>query len=201
MEPHDNFRTSLRFFFDPTCPWAYRASLWLREVAELLPLEVNWQVFSLEYINRAKKDDAYLAPLRLNQPALRLLALAVELEGQAGIDALFLELGRARHTRGEKLSDEGVLARALANAGLPVTLLSAARENPALDARLETGYAEAAAAGVFGVPSLWFADAAHPFYGPLIERVPEGMEAVRLFEHVRALESLPYFYELKRIRG
>lgn len=193
--------SSVRFLFDPACPWAYRASTWVREVAEVLPLEIQWELFSLEYINRDQGKAAQLERLSQNRQSLRLLARAEEIEGQAGIDALYLELGCARHERKEALSDEGVLARALATVGLPITLLAETRSDPELDARLEVKYAAAIAAGAFGVPTLFINDSPTPFYGPLIDVVPTGIEAARLWEHVSALAALPYFYELKRTHG
>lgn len=188
----------IRFLFDPACPWAYQASLWIREVAEVLPLDIKWELFSLEFINRDQGNARQMERLQQNRQALRLLARAGEIEGQAGIDALYLELGRARHERKEMLSDEGVLARALAVVGLPITLLAETREDPELDARLEKGYAAAMAAQAFGVPTLFINGSDVPFYGPLIDTVPTGIEAARLWEHVSALAALPYFYELKR---
>lgn len=190
----------VRFLFDPACPWAYRASLWIREAAELLPLEVEWELLSLEYINRNDKDNRYLENLRQNRQALRLLARAREIEGQAGLDALYLALGQAVHERKESLSDESTLARALSKVGLPVTLVAETREDPQLDARLESAYQAALDSKAFGVPTLYVNHSEKPIYGPLIEQVPQGYQAARMWEHVSALAELPYFYEMKRIR-
>lgn len=193
-------REQVRFLFDPACPWAYRASLWLREVAELLPLEIEWQVFSLEAINRNKKDEAYLQSLRHQQTALRLLEQTSKREGQSALDALYLELGKARHTRGESLADEAVLLRALTVCGLPLGLLADARENADLDAAIAARADSAVSQGAFGVPSLNLAGAKRWFYGPLLARVPEGYRAVRIWEHVRGLMLTPEFFELKSSR-
>jgi 2-hydroxychromene-2-carboxylate isomerase len=187
----------VRFLFDPACPWAYRASLWIREVAELLPLEVEWEILSLEYINREEPDNH---KLRQNRQALRLLARAAEIEGQAGIDALYLELGRAVHERQESLGDEVTLARALSTVGLPVTLLAETRADPDLDARLAEGYQAAVDSKAFGVPTLYINASDRPIYGPLLDQVPLGYDAAEIWKHVSALAELPYFYELKRTR-
>ena len=45
--------TSVDFHFDIMCPWAYQASLWIRDVRDQLGLSVGWRFFSLEEINRA----------------------------------------------------------------------------------------------------------------------------------------------------
>jgi 2-hydroxychromene-2-carboxylate isomerase len=191
---------NVRFLFDPTCPWAYRASLWVREVAEMMPLTVEWELFSLEFINREQVTPEVLNKLNKYRQAMRLLANAEELEGQAGIDALYLELGKAVHERKERLADEAVLARALSVVGLPLTLLAETRADSALDARLESQYARAVESKAFGVPTLYINGSHTPFYGPLIDSVPLGYEAARLWEYVAGLAALPYFYELKRAR-
>lgn len=195
-----NGQQTLRFLFDPACPWAYRASLWVREVAEILPLQVTWEIFSLEYINQDQADKSYLERLGRNRQALRLLARAKAIEGEAGIDALYLEVGRAAHTRREDLGDEAVLARALAVVGLPLSLLAETRADPQLDKQLELGYAAAVASRAFGVPTLYFNGSETPFYGPLIDVVPSGYEAARLWDYTAGLAALPYFYEMKRAR-
>ena len=46
--------TAVDFHFDIMCPWAYQASLWMRDVRDQLGLEVRWRFFSLEEINRAE---------------------------------------------------------------------------------------------------------------------------------------------------
>src|SRR5258708_37765955 len=45
--------TTVDFHFDIMCPWAYQASIWMRDVRDQLGLEVRWRFFSLEEINRA----------------------------------------------------------------------------------------------------------------------------------------------------
>ena len=197
MSNQSNDHQSVRFLFDPACPWAYRASLWIREVAEMLPLQVSWELFSLEYVNRERLEGPSLERLRQNRQALRLLSRAKEIEGNAGIDALYLELGQAVHVRQESLGDEAVLARALTNVGLPLTVLAETREDPRLDSQLESSYASAVADKVFGVPTLYVNESQKPFYGPLISSVPTGYDAAKLWEHVSGLATLPYFYELK----
>lgn len=190
----------VRFLFDPTCPWAYRASLWVREVAEVLPLEVEWEPFSLEYVNRSRLAGPELEKARRTRHAMRLMARAFELEGHAGIDALYLELGKAVHERKEDLSDEAVLARVLSSTGFSLALLAETRKDEQLDAKLEKSYARAEQDQAFGVPTLYINENPRPFYGPLISSVPSGYEAGKLWEYISGLTSLPYFYELKRSR-
>lgn len=189
----------VRFLFDPACPWAFRAATWIQEVAEVIPLIITWEVFSLAYINRDQINTPYMAKLKRNQQALRLLAKSKEIKGEAGIGALYMEFGQAVHAHKKSLSDEAVLARALTKVGLSISLLAETRDDEALDQKLETSYANAIESGAFGVPTMYI-NTEEPFYGPLIDSIPTGYEAIKLWEHVSALISLPYFFELKRNR-
>ena len=41
------------FYFDVSCPWAWRTSLWIREVEKVRPIQVTWKFLSLAKINEA----------------------------------------------------------------------------------------------------------------------------------------------------
>lgn len=190
----------VRVLFDPVCPWAYRASLWIREVTKVRPLKVEWRILSLEYVNRDKKDDVHLALLRRNRRTLRLLERARQMAGEETFVDLFLRIGEARHEQRRSLTDKKMLETALEKTGMPLRLLSETQNDPKLDAELEASYADAVFQGAIGVPTLYVDGGQTPFYGPIIDTVPTGKEAVALWEHVRALIQLPCFYELKRNR-
>jgi len=191
----------IRFLFDPICPWAYQASLWIREVVKVRPLYIEWGLLSLEFINRDVKDDEYLAPLRRIRRTFRLLEQARQVGGNQALDDLYLAIGEARHERNRSLTDKKMLEKALTSAGLSVSLFEETRTNHEIDEQLENAYKQAVALGAFGVPTLFLDDGHTPFYGPLIEIVPTGEEAGQLWDHISALISLPYFYELKRGRA
>ena len=44
--------TEIEFYFDPMCPWAYKTSVWIRDVRSQIDLDIRWRFFSLEEINR-----------------------------------------------------------------------------------------------------------------------------------------------------
>jgi predicted DsbA family dithiol-disulfide isomerase len=190
----------VHFLFDPICPWAYQASLWIREVTIVRPVKIEWGLLSLEFINRDKKDDKYLAPLRRYRRTFRLLERARQIGGNQALDILYLILGEARHERNRSLNDQKMLANALTAAGLPLSLIEETRVDPDLDEQLDRAYAEDVSKGAFGVPTIYLDDSQLPFYGPLIEVVPTGEEAGQLWDHISGLISLPYFFELKRGR-
>jgi len=190
----------VRFLFDPLCPWAWNTSLWIREVARVRPLTIEWGLLSLEYVNRKSADPGFLERLARNRHGLRLLARAGQVAGDEGMGRLYLYLGRARHEQGRPLSDETVLALALDQAGLSADLLDATRSDPDLDARLRAGYEREEESGAFGVPTLYIDQIDRPYYGPIIDKVPEGREAAHLWDLVTGLAERRYFYELKRPR-
>ena len=39
--------TSVDFYFSPTCPWAWRTALWMRQVAAEGLVNVDWKLFNL----------------------------------------------------------------------------------------------------------------------------------------------------------
>ena len=49
--------STVEFWFDPTCPWAWMASRWVDEVAEHRDLDVTWNVMSLAVLNEDKDVD------------------------------------------------------------------------------------------------------------------------------------------------
>jgi protein-disulfide isomerase-like protein with CxxC motif len=190
----------VRLLLDPACPWAYRAALWMQEVAKVRPLAVRWELYALEFVNRDKKEDSYLRILRRGRRALRLIAGARRVAGDEAMERLYLLIGEARHEHRRALNDEKMLSQAVEQAGLPLSLLEETRADPQLDAELEGHYVRAERQGAFGVPTLFIGDNGRPFYGPVLDSVPSGEEAGEVWDHVSALARLPYFFELKRNR-
>jgi protein-disulfide isomerase-like protein with CxxC motif len=187
--------TTLTFYFDPLCPWAWRASLWVRAARQQRPLEVQWRVFSLRANNAA-------APVALpSDPALRTLVLARRAGGNEAVDRLYLALGRARHERREDLDSTAVLAAALQQAGLDPALAQQALDDPTTDQEVKAEHRAAVEQfDAYGVPWLVLEDRPFGFNGPVITEVPHGDSAAELWDHVSWLLGQPYFYELKRER-
>lgn len=190
----------LRFLFDPSCPWAWTASLWVREVREVRPVSVEWGLYSLEYINRRSATEEDAERRRRTRLAFRMLALARELEGNEALDRLYLALGRSRHEAQRPLHDADTLVQALGEAGLDPSLYDEARARSELDEALAAEYRAAEATGAFGVPTVYLGSSDTPYYGPLIDTVPRGERAGELWDHFAALVAGGHFFELKRSR-
>lgn len=139
----------VEFFFDPLCPFAWQASVWIRRVAELRGVKVGWRFISLRFVNEdadlpEEMAEAQIRGLRYH----RVCAAARERLGNAVVGALYRAWGeRYWYADGEgEIGDRlAVAARRadpaeiVASLGLPSDLLDAA-DDPSWDAviRAET---------------------------------------------------------------
>ncbi len=47
-------RATADFWFDPTCPWAWMASRWMKEVEQVRDVDTRFHLMSLTYLNEDK---------------------------------------------------------------------------------------------------------------------------------------------------
>jgi len=100
-------QTQVKFYLDPACPWCWRTNLWIREVEQTRPVQVEWDFFSLSMVNKQTESLA-----GLNSPseaALRTLVLARRQSGNEGVAHLYLAIGQAHHERKIKLDDQEMI--------------------------------------------------------------------------------------------
>jgi 2-hydroxychromene-2-carboxylate isomerase len=196
---------NLRFYFDPACPWAWRASLWIREVQKVRPVKVEWDILSLQAANKGKeslKESHFKSEKGFRVMALLRRHYPPE-EANQLIDRLYLALGQAGHERKEDIGQDEVMVAALQQAGIDPALLSAAMEDPTTLDEVERAHERAVEAGGFGVPTLQLTDDPQQLkatFGPVINQVPTGEDAGQLWERVVWLMQRPDFFELKRNR-
>lgn len=189
--------TQLAFYFDPLCPWAWRASKWIREVQQQMPLEVAWKPFSLAEANGMNNPDSYIP--------IRMVVLAEREGGNDAAGQLYEVLGRAMHEQDVDIQEPGVfrqaLQDALAESGLDPTLVERALDDPStLEEAKNANQRAREEYGAYGVPWLVVGDSPFGFNGPVIDSVPEGERALELWQHISWLLTQPYFYEIKRNR-
>ena len=182
--------TSLDFFFDPGCPWTWRTSRWVIDVAARRDVDVRWRAYSLDLKNEAGPTTA--------QGALRVVEAVWADHGDGPIGRLYTEVGARFHDRGDSSLD--ALAGALHAAGLDAGYLAAAHDER-WDAEIRWSMDEAI--GVVGddvgVPILVL-DGEVGLCGPVMDPAPAGAAAAELWDHVVALARTPGFYELERTR-
>lgn len=187
------------FWFDPICPFAWITSRWIGEVEEVRNITTEWHVMSLAVLNEGRDLDAgYRELIDKAWGPVRVIIAAGKQHGAQVIKPLYDAMGSLIHDGGEK--DYGlVIAKALADVGLPAALADAASSDD-FDSQLRASH-EAGISLVgqdVGTPVVAFNGTA--FFGPVLTRIPRGEEAGRLWDATVTLASFPHFFELKRSR-
>lgn len=191
--------SDLLFYFDPLCPFTWRASRWIREVQAQQPLEVEWKFFSLA-LNNGGGDDT-VGPLRA-------LALARREGGNEAVNNVYKALGGLTHDKGLKPWEGNVLEEAfpeaLSQAGLSPDLYARAQQDPATLADVKNEFEEAKTRyKAYGSPWLVRTGQDFGFNGPIMslsDEGPTGQNALDLWTHFSWLINQPYLYEVKRTR-
>jgi len=196
---------NIEFFFDPVCPWAWITSRWVEEIRRQRPMDVDWKFIALRIVNEKRNyerdfppryDDFHTMGLRL----LRVAAAVREAAGPEAIGPYYEAVSGGIHV--DRRRDEFLEADAV------IGVLKDLGHDPGLaDARLdeswdtvvraETEDGLARTGGHVGTPIITFAGG-QSFFGPVINHVPRGPEALELWDTVERLANFPGFSELKR---
>jgi hypothetical protein len=202
----------LHFYFDPVCPFAWMTSKWVRTVAAQRDYVVDWRFISLRMVNAdvdyavhfpAGYEDGHTAGLRL----LRLAAQVRAERGAAAVGALYLALGtflfdtvRDVELTGADQGSREFVEPVLRSLAMPDELGDALDDASFDDViRAETEEALSLTGRDVGTPILHFQPpGGAAFFGPVISRLPDEADAVRLWDHVVGLAAFPGFAELKR---
>lgn len=195
------------FFFDPVCPWAWITSRWVHEVRRERGIDVEWRLISLRIINEHRDYDrdfppGYAAGHGLGLRLLRVAAAIADDHGNDAVERYYTEVGTRFHIERRFGDLVGGLAieESLLAAGLPGELAAAADDEQWTGpVRADSELALSRTGRDVGTPVLTFEPPDGPsFFGPVIDRVPVGAEATRLWELVRDLAHFDGFEELKR---
>lgn len=202
----------VEFFFDPGCPFAWQASVWMRRVAELRGVRVGWRFISLRFINEDDPDqpeemvEAQQRGLRYH----RICAAARERFGNDAVGDLYRAWGERywyrdadgelveRLAEGARHTDPAEIVEAL---GLPADLLDAA-DDDSWDAliRAETEEAFERTGDGVGTPIVTYHPSGNSLFGPVISEVPDDERAVAFYDALRTFADFEGFAELKRTK-
>lgn len=192
------------FWFDPVCPYSWTASRWLREVQRRRPLEVRHHVMSLYLLNEHRTDVSadYRGIVERTRGPSRVATAAVSRFGEQVLEGLYTAFGEIvfdhwRYVVGEEL--HACIQAALRRVGLPDELEDA-MESDEYDEALRRSHDAGVGpvGGDVGTPITHIDGVA--FFGPVLNAIPRGEDAVRVFDGARLLAGYPQFFELKRTR-
>jgi 2-hydroxychromene-2-carboxylate isomerase len=192
--------TPVEFYVDPSCPWAWVTSRWVKEVAPARDLSLTWRSYCLEI--RDDYDVAPTVPGHLREAALaghalshRMLRVFEAVRAAAGedaVDALYTAWGARFFARGAT-RDDSLLTTCLDACGLDPALAGAADDEKwdgPITESMEVAYA-------FGgpktqTPTIVVRDEPpHGFKGPVMAPAPTGEAAVRLWDAIQVVSREP----------
>jgi len=195
--------SSVTLYFDPSCPFTWRTSRWLRDVAARRGVAVAFGPFEISAgAPLAELAEEWRPRLTQGRRFLRAVQAAATDERYDVVDAAYAAYGKQLHD-GRQEPDEAFTEQVWCDAGGEEYV--AALDDESLDADVLASRAVATelAGDDIGSPVLVTESASgerRGFFGPVLAPMPTGADADRLFDAVQLMASVPQFFELKTRR-
>jgi len=192
---------SVRFWFDPACPFAWITSRWMREVEQVRDVAVDFNIISLGVLNEGKDDPNDLETQNKWQGAR--VAMAVrQRHGADKVGEFYTAAGTRIHNEHYGMDRyEEALSEALEEIGVEdrdEILSESQNDTYDQDLRDSTKNALSLVGNDVGTPIIAIGESA--FFGPVMTRIARGEQAGKIWDGFANVVEFPYFYELKRAR-
>jgi hypothetical protein len=198
-----NEREQAQFWFDPLCPWAWITSRWMLEVEKVRPVQTEWRIMSLAYLNLTQHEgkgleEDYLERMKKAWGPVRICAAAAQEKGQDILGPLYTAIGTRFHVQCRR-EDPATLPEALAEVGLPESLADAATSTE-FDEYIKASHNQAFDEVGLDVGTPVIRIRGKALFGPVITPAPKGEAAGRLWDGFVLVTEADGFFELKRTR-
>jgi len=191
--------TTVDFWFDPACPWAWMTSRWMLEVEKVRDVHTVFHVMSLAVLNEGRDLPAdYRAEMDRAWIGARAATGVVETYGQEAVRPFYTALGTRYHLAKEP-REQATVEAALAECGYD-TGIAARATTEEFDEPMRASHHEGMdpVGQEVGTPVLHVNGMA--LFGPVISPAPKGEQAGDLFDGFLKMVAYPGFFELKRTR-
>jgi 2-hydroxychromene-2-carboxylate isomerase len=186
-------------YYDYLCPYVYRASLLLTNVAEDRAPRVRWRYFSLTQVNSHEPGwTVWDAPITEKVRGRLAFKAAEAARRQDRFEGFHITLLHARHHDRLDIDDPEVVREVAEESGLDLERFRRDLADPAILQALGRDHQHAVAKhGVFGTPTFVFPNGASAYIR--LAEAPGGADALRVFDSLLAVASdEPRILEIKR---
>lgn len=189
--------TTIDFYFDPACPFAWATSRWLINTNKRRDFDINWRQMSLAVLNEGTEvPDKQRHHLEVSQKLGRVLAATRSEAGDDVLGPLYTALGHRIHDQGAPVTADMVRSALTESGSNPQ--LAAAMDNEELDQAVRQSHQESQdKLGDSGGSPITCIDG-QCFFGPVLTAIPGNAEGDDLFDALLTIAATTSFAQLQR---